>query len=184
MRDHPEAKVILASCEALVKSFFARRCASAEDAEDLSQEAFYAILAGITRFRGESSAFTWVYAICRNLYSDWARRQARQARLVAALTAEASAVDADAVSPIAKPEPPEELLAGPEGALDALVRELRPSERRLFEDFYRKDMRVREIALALGVPEGTVKYRLHELRAAISARLRFRSRRRTVYKLD
>jgi len=49
-----------------------------EAAEDLVQETFMAALKSADRFRGESSARTWLIGILRHKYLDWRKRQARQ----------------------------------------------------------------------------------------------------------
>jgi len=153
MRDLPNAGAIVAAYGGLVRGYFARRCASSEDAEDLAQEVFCAVLSARDRFRGESSLSTWIYAICRNVYSGWADRRARERRLLSSMRAEAAAA-ADL---------PDSAMREPD-CLDDVLRSLRAAERNLYTAFYRQGLRIREIARAAGLPEGTVKYRLYALR--------------------
>jgi RNA polymerase sigma-70 factor (ECF subfamily) len=51
------------------------------------------------------------------------------------------------------------------------VRSLSPVERRLLDLRYRRDLTQRAVAAELGLPEGTVKVRLHRLRGLLRERL-------------
>jgi RNA polymerase sigma factor (sigma-70 family) len=88
---------VVADQERLVRSFFRRRCASPEDAEDLAQETLCAIVDAFPRFRGDSSPSTWVWAICRNVYSRYLytrrRRERAAAELAEARSGEAGGAD-------------------------------------------------------------------------------------------
>ena len=46
-----------------------------EDAEDLMMDAFAVVVTGTTRFRGQSTFKTWLFAIGRNLAMKHLRRQ-------------------------------------------------------------------------------------------------------------
>ena len=49
------------------------RTGNADDARDVVQESFYRALKAISRFRGGSSLYTWLYAIMRNVCSETRR---------------------------------------------------------------------------------------------------------------
>ena len=53
---------------------------SAEDAEEVAQDVFLAAIANAGRFRGESTAVSWLYGIARHKASDFLRRQKRGCR--------------------------------------------------------------------------------------------------------
>jgi RNA polymerase sigma-70 factor (ECF subfamily) len=146
-------ETLLAKHHGLVRSFFRRRCACPEDAEDLAQETFCAIVSAWPRFRGGSAPSTWVWAICRNIYSNHLYTKRRRERLVAELgSGLAAAGDGQ--------DPP--------GADLALVLDgLSPEERRLYECYYGEGLSVRKTAVLLERPEGTVKYLLFRLRARV-----------------
>lgn len=155
----------------LVRVFFSRRCAAREDAEDLAQEALCAVIAAAPRFRGESRPSTWVYAVCRNVWSGWlSKREAERARTEAygrELAAGNDRIEGYATQVAGSPS------ADPALGLDlaTVLDTLRPSERELYGLYYVEGRRLREIAALLGKPEGTVKYLLSALRAEIRKRL-------------
>ena len=154
----------------LVRVFFSRRCPCREDAEDLAQEAFCAIIKGASRFRGDAAASTWIFAICRNVWSSWLAEKAREARLVRAATLEAAACNA---APNGDCSGIEDSLPGMFSSLDLAkaLTGLSHAERRLYGLYYLEGRRVREIAAIFGKPEGTVKYLLSILRSRIKALL-------------
>jgi RNA polymerase sigma-70 factor (ECF subfamily) len=143
-----------------VRAFFARRCSCPEDAEDLAQEALYAILQAEPGFRGEAAASTWAYAICRNVHSGWVRREESERRKL-----EAAARELDAAGPCAA----ERVTAPPDLDLDLAkaLSTLRASELELYRLHFVEGRKVKEMASILGKPEGTVKYLLSELRARV-----------------
>jgi RNA polymerase sigma-70 factor (ECF subfamily) len=123
------------------------------DALDVTQETWIKAWRGLGAFRGEASLGTWLLRLAHNAAADHLRRRrvrrAAAERLVSATTFVASL---DAV------EDREEWHRALGGLSDA--------QRRLVRLRHEHDLRVDEIAALLGVPEGTVKSRLH---AAVSA---------------
>ena len=53
-----------------LKSFLLRMTASAQDAEDITQDTYLKAHAKIDTFRGESSLKTWIFSIASNLAKD------------------------------------------------------------------------------------------------------------------
>ncbi|MFC9778991.1 RNA polymerase sigma factor [Paenibacillus chitinolyticus] len=51
-----------------------------DQAEELTQETFYRAFLHIGRFRGDSSLYTWLCKIARNLYLDTSKRGSREQR--------------------------------------------------------------------------------------------------------
>ncbi len=133
-----------------IEGFFRTRVNVPEDAEDLAQEAAVAVMRSWPRFRHRSAATTWVYAICRNILCAHLRRRVRLPRCDPAY--DTGAADRDGTD-----------LLAIELALDGLC----PLHRTLYELYYRRGCPVREIAAHVGKPEGTVKYELYRLRAAL-----------------
>lgn len=134
-----------------------RFCRDRTLAEDMAQEAFVKAFRSLKTFRGESSFATWLTAIALNSY-----RTALRAR-----------------EPIAVPLDPERAAAG-EPAVEAALRErqraeairqavmtLPPRYRDPITLFYFEEMDLAATSRVLGLPDGTVKARLHRARALL-----------------
>jgi RNA polymerase sigma factor (sigma-70 family) len=137
-----------------------RRCADEDVVADVLQETYLSVWRAAGSFAGattEGSAVGWLWTIAANRLVDAFRRRARHAQLPAVpLTASTS------------PAAEDEVMAGRIGqeleqALLVLPAELRVVLRSLVLD----GLSVRETALLLGVPEGTVKSRARRARIAM-----------------
>jgi RNA polymerase sigma-70 factor (ECF subfamily) len=134
---------------------------SREDLEDAEQEIFTELFLHLASFRFRSSFRTYFYRLARNRAIDFLRRrQSRRSRLLRLQEAP--------VPPAPQPGPEEALLAREAGArlLSALFT-LKEEERLLIVMKDSEDMPLSEIAAVTGVPEGTVKSRLHRARAKL-----------------
>ncbi|MEH1102832.1 RNA polymerase sigma factor [Micromonospora sp. CPCC 205561] len=132
-----------------------------EDAEEACQDALLALARGIGRFEGRSSFHTWLYRLTAN-----------RARSTYQVLRRRWLVEADGV-PLPEPVDPRRtsVVAGTRldllDALDALRPEL--AEAVTLRDVL--GLGYREIAALLGLPEGTVKSRIHEARRQLRRRL-------------
>jgi RNA polymerase sigma-70 factor, ECF subfamily len=145
-----EAATLARDWQPRVRAFFTRRCRCREDVEDLSQEALAAVVRCYAAFAHRSSLSTWIYAVCRNVYSNFVYYRSRDARLLQRLG-----------------EPPRAEDPSLAGALAASLGRLGREERTLYTLFYVQGLSVREVARVLGRPEGTVKYLLFRLRTRV-----------------
>ena len=133
-----------------VTAFFQHRVEDEHDVDDLAQETLLAAWLALPGFRGDSSPCTWLLGIAkRKLWNHYRDRSRRVGRLVP--------LD-DNVVDSAMDDGLEDLAL--ELALDGLSTE----DRMLHARFYRQRSGVRAIARYLGIPEGTVRYRLLMLR--------------------
>lgn len=139
-----------------------RMTGDAHRAEDVAQEAFVRVFAGRKDYRPEGRFSTWLWRIALNLCYDELRRRQRR---------EESSLDGGGGEPIAVLEN----FVAPEAAPDRLLVERERGElvrRALMRmpEAYRtvlvlrhyEDLKFREIAEVLDVPEGTVKSRMAE----------------------
>jgi len=137
-------------------------CGERTLAEDAVQNAFFAAFRGLDQFRGEALLSTWIYRI--------AIREAlalRSRRPPPGETADAAAIVASRdASPDAQAEARERARA-----TQAAFRLLSAEHQTVLTLFAVEGLRHRQIAEVLGIPEGTVWYRLHEARKALCARL-------------
>ena len=126
-----------------------------EDAEEAAQEA----LLRVWRHRASRHSDAWM---------PWVRRIARNEAL--RIAAQRSRLDRRELHESA--DAPDQAGAGLEGveeslAVRALLRPLREGDRALLRLRYEEDLTNPEIARRLGMPEGTVKVRLHRLRSRL-----------------
>jgi len=143
---------------------------SDSQAQDLTQEVFLRVFRTLKSFRaGQGSFGTWLTRLTRNLLIDNYRRT-RQDRATDSIEEQLPMLEAS--GPLSAQT--DGLLAGREasealqGALQKLSPELR--ETVILRDL--EEMEYREVALALSVPEGTVKSRLNRGRAELARILR------------
>ena len=137
-----------------------RRCADDDVVADVLQETYLAVWRAAGSFAGTAtsgSAVGWLWTIAANRLVDAFRRRARQTPLPAV-----------PLAPTTSPGAEDEVMAGRIGqdlerALLVLPAELRQVLRAMVLD----GLSVRETALLLGVPEGTVKSRARRARTVL-----------------
>lgn len=144
-----------------------RMCGNADDAFDLSQEAFVRAWRGLSGFQQEAAFSSWLYRLTANVCLDWLRAKKRRPT-VSLTTADDDGEEAQLE--IADPgKSPEELLEAAEdrAALVKAMNELPVDYRQILTMRAINDMSYTEIAEALALPEGTVKSRLSRARLAL-----------------
>lgn len=130
--------------------FCFRLCRSTADAEDLMQEVFLAAYQGIERFEGRALVTTWLYRIA--IYC-WRRLQKQNEKENISLdedlagSAIPAAAEKDSLTKIAL-----------DRALAALSEDLRLA----FLLVKSEGFKYREAAEILGIPQGTIQYRVSE----------------------
>ncbi len=132
-------------------------------AEDVAQESLVRVWKALARYDGRASMSSWIYAITRN-------------RCLTALERRRSFDSIDAWDEDAEPrastvEVPDD---GRADRLLELIGLLPERLRRVLALYYFEDRSVKEVALMLGCPEGTVKTTLFRARAALTEILRRR----------
>ena len=138
----------------------------AEDAEDLTQEIFIKVFQTLKRYDAVQGAFsTWLSRVARNHLVDHYRRT-RKDRVTSSLEDELRTVEekpSPRTEPIAQVES-RERKEGLQLALDKLSPHMR--EAVILRDLH--DLDYEEIALVLGVPQGTVKSRINRGRLELA----------------
>jgi RNA polymerase sigma-70 factor, ECF subfamily len=120
-----------------------------ELAADCVQEAFTRAFVRWRRIARYDDPAAWVRHVALNKLRDHWRRNRRKDRAVSRLGAQLEDV-----------EPPGEPVSEP--GLAAAVADLPPRQREAVALFYVEDLSVREVADAMHVSEGAVKYHLHQ----------------------
>lgn len=121
-----------------------------ESAEDLAQETLVRVVRAMPGFRGESSARTWVLAICRRVCMDELRRRSRHARRERALAEVADRSGAEVGSPAIE--------------IRDLLAELEPERRAAFALTQLLRLSYAEAATVCSCPTGTIRSRVARAR--------------------
>lgn len=134
-----------------------RVCARLGDrdaADDLTQEVYLRALPALARFRGDSSARTWLLQIARHVCADHVRRRTRVRSLLDRLVQHAGDPD---------PQP------GPAGLveIDEAIARLAPDRRAAFVLTQVTGLSYAEAAEVCEVPVGTIRSRVARARAEL-----------------
>lgn len=129
--------------------------------DDLIQQTFLAVSAAIDQFRGDGSFRAYLFAIARHeLYAHWRRRQRRDAELDVTEVSVAALSTAGPGRVVARHHEHQLLLQ----ALRTLPLDLQVA----LELVYWEELSGPELAVALGIPEGTVRSRLRRGRELLA----------------
>ena len=132
-----------------------------DGAADVTQEACLAITRGLRRLDDPARFGSWALRIVTNKAADWVRRRQRQRRLQTALEShEPGAGWSDLQGSDPGTEAAAQLI---QRALATLPHEMRA----VISLHYGEGLSVADTALALDIPPGTVKSRLHHARGRL-----------------
>jgi RNA polymerase sigma-70 factor (ECF subfamily) len=138
---------------------------SPADAEDVAQEAFVLAFRRLDGFRGESSVRTWLVTIAWRLALTRRRSLVRRLRQLAGW-------DEHATGRSRAPSPETQLLdADRLACVRRLIEELAPKLRDTLLLAAGSQLSSEEMAAALGVPPGTVRWRVSEARRQLREKL-------------
>lgn len=124
-------------------------------AEEVLQETMMAVWKGAKRFKGRSKVTTWLLGIAKNQAYNLLRMEERGKRLP------------DATDHVPDPAGEAQMSVRVERALDTLPE----AQREVLHLVFYENLTVRETAELLGVPEGTVKSRMHHARRKLAKEL-------------
>jgi RNA polymerase sigma-70 factor, ECF subfamily len=133
-----------------------RYCRDRAAAEDMAQDAFVKAFRALHTFRGESAFSTWLTAIAINVYRSWLRDRAplpTAGEMNDLMLMRVRGAAPDALAGLQAHERAE--------AVRRAVLTLPPRYREPIVLYYFQEMDVSETARILGIPEGTLKARLH-----------------------
>jgi RNA polymerase sigma-70 factor (ECF subfamily) len=145
-----------------------------DEAEDVAQEVFVQVFKAIDQFRGDSKLSTWVYRIavnlCKNRSKYLSRRHAGEQDDIDDVMDRQALTNAKGVS-VGDVSRPDELVEGMQ--MEVLVKraiaQVDPEFREVLILRDVEDMVYEDIAAVTGLPEGTVKSRIHRGRAQLRA---------------
>ncbi len=144
----------------------ARRLTRSDAADGVVQEAWLAIVRGLSKLKDPALFGPWALRIVSFKSADWVRGRQRGRKLRAEVAAEpsAEAVEADPDDEASEPADDLARLRGRLGKLPA-------RQRVVLEMHYLEELPVARIAAVLGIPAGTVKSRLFHARKQLRASL-------------
>jgi RNA polymerase sigma-70 factor (ECF subfamily) len=122
--------------------------------EDLMQDVMVAVIEGLDRFRGDAKLSTWVASVAARTSLNWVNRRPESRETP--LDEEATGAEGDLTVEVDRREAAARL----QEAIDRLP----PGQRAVVCLRHIEGLSVQEVAQALGIPEGTVKSRLHHAR--------------------
>ena len=136
---------------------------SAEDAQDVVQEAFLHAYQSLDRFKGESQFFTWLYRIAVNSAISLKRKQRIVVSLHVDREGQGSVPEPHDVSELSQPHLALER-ADEERRIQAALNRLSPEHRAVLILKDLEDQKYETMAEILQVPIGTIRSRLHRAR--------------------
>jgi RNA polymerase sigma-70 factor (ECF subfamily) len=134
-------------------------------AEEITQEVFVKAYNSLNTFRGEASAYTWLYRIAINHSKNQLRRKNRVRFLPLSL-------EEDTEDIISEPLEEKVLKVSLGETIKTCIQELPLKYREAIILYYFEDMKVKDIAQVLRQPEGTVKSKLSRGRELLEAIMR------------
>lgn len=143
-----------------------------DEAEDLAQEVFVQVFKAIDQFRGDAKLGTWLYRIAVNLCKNRVKYLARRyenARDSFELAAERGSTEGAPAATFAAVARPDQMVEGlqVERILQRAIGELEPEFREVLVLRDVEDLSYAEIGEITGLPEGTVKSRIHRARGML-----------------
>lgn len=170
-RDEQAFRELMTEHRDKVYNLTLRMLGNRAEAEDVAQEVFIQVFKTIDTFREESKLSTWLYRVavnlCKNRIKYLARRQDRNKDQLDETT-EAAASSAVA-APGGPPARPDRAVEGAqlEKVLQDAIATLDEEHRVLVVLRDVEDLSIEEICVITGLPDGTVKSRLHRARLAL-----------------
>ena len=141
--------------------FFYHQCWDQLVAEELAQDVFVNVYRSRTRYQPTAKVRTYLYRIAHNLWIDHLRRQKHHMSIDAEM-GERSLKLADILKAPGSPDPEEESRDKEiRTRLQESLEGLPEGQREVFVLANNHGMKYQDIAEVLGIPEGTVKSRMH-----------------------
>jgi RNA polymerase sigma-70 factor (ECF subfamily) len=143
-----------------------------DEAEDMAQEVFVQVFKAIGTFRGDSKLGTWIYRIavnlCKNRIKYLGRRHTSDEEELEPV-AERSALDEKKSSAVGETSRPDQVVEGYQ--IEKIVQECMAALEADFREVLVlrdvEDLSYEELCEVTGLPDGTVKSRLHRARAML-----------------
>ncbi len=145
---------------------------NADDAADVTAEAFLRMYTALKRFRGDAQLSTWLYRIVQNVYYDFYKREQRHQHLPLEISSDEDDEPMELPIPDESVDLDEQLLEMErQRVLREAIERLPDYQRVVMILFHVEQLSYEEIAEITGLPLGTIKSRLNRARATLRALL-------------
>ncbi|MCR4397040.1 MAG: RNA polymerase sigma factor, partial [Candidatus Saccharicenans sp.] len=149
-------------------SLIYRLTGNREDAADLTQETFLKAYVGLKKFRGRSSFHTWLHRIAVNETLNFIKKSGKEKGHLEYLDELQPEADGLALVPSPEESSLEEEFRK---KLEQVLNELPVNDKLTFSLVVFQGLSHAEAAAVLGCSEGTVSWKMHEIRQAIREKL-------------
>ena len=173
-RDERAFLELLQAYQERVFKLLLRMLGRRDEAEDMAQEVFVQVFKAIGTFRGDSRLGTWIYRIavnlCKNRMKYLSRRHASEQDELEPAAERMPLTEGKGVT-LGETSRPDHLVEGfqLERVVQKCIAELEPDFREVLVLRDVEDLTYEELCEVTGLPEGTVKSRLHRARAMLKA---------------
>jgi RNA polymerase sigma-70 factor (ECF subfamily) len=166
-RDAEAFEVLCARYREPLLRHLANMVRDADAADDLLQEVLLRVWTHIGQWDGRGALKAWLFRSATNRALNYKRALSRRRQRPLEIPPDSASEEDDALMPAWMIDTG---LPGPEAAYERaeryalfrrLVHELPASKREVLRLVYDAELEIREVAKRLGIPEGTVKSRLH-----------------------
>jgi RNA polymerase sigma-70 factor, ECF subfamily len=130
-------------------------------AEELAQDVFVNVYRARARWVPTAKVRTWIYRIAHNLWIDHLRRHRHHHTSLDAEVGESGLRLVELIEAPAAPEPDDGQAPRVRARIQQAVAALPEGQREVFTLANHQGMKYQDIANVLGIPEGTVKSRMH-----------------------
>ena len=166
---------VYSDCSPKILNLAFRFTSNEENARDLTQEIFIKVFQNLKNFKGESSAFTWVYRIAVNHILNFLKKEKRRKyiQLIDQNVKEAFIEETGSRSMINANPSPAQLLEDEERTriVKSFIDELAPKYRVPFTLLKYEGMSYKEIAESLEISLSAVETRIHRARKQLIKKL-------------
>lgn len=163
--DRTAAEALVRRHQAVVRSFLLRLTGRRDLADDLAQDTFIRLLRHADRFDDRHAMRTWLLTIARRLLINHVRRADQRVK-----PTDYRGAMSDQASPEVQAMRTDQQ-AWMRDQLAAALAHLSEPQRTAVVLFHQQGLPLREVAVVMDLPEGTVKSHLHRARAALRQRL-------------
>ncbi len=171
-RDERAFNELVQAYEQRVFRLLLRMLGRRDEAEDMAQEVFVQVFKAIGTFRGDSRLGTWIYRIavnlCKNRMKYLSRRHSGEQDELEPAAERLPLTEGKGVT-LGETARPDQLVEGfqLERVVQACIAELEPDFREVLVLRDVEDLTYEELCEVTGLPEGTVKSRLHRARGML-----------------